>query len=243
MIIVKEDSAELNENSLEESNNLQEGLFATSEGRILITGLTITVLSLIGLGLSCLRSPDKSHFLVAVTATNILFGRAAGMSVGYAAGFGHSVVIPLNMLIETILVLLFYPLFVFSWRRLIVIKALKKLMKQTSKAAETHRETIRRYGILGLFIFVWSPFWMTGPIVGCAIGFLLGLRPWFNLTAVLLGTYLAITCWAIFLREIIDYVAGFNAFAPIILAAIVICIVVLGYVLHGIRGEDHSKNR
>ena len=116
-------------------------------------------------------------------------------------------------------------------------------MEHTSKAAENHRETIRRYGMVGLFIFVWSPFWMTGPIVGCAIGFLLDLRPWFNLTAVLLGTYLAITCWAIFLREIIDLVAGYSPFAPIILVAIVILIVVLGYVLHGVHGKDHSGDR
>ena len=235
---MKVDSVELKERPLKEGQNLQGGLFTTPEGLILMIGLVVTLLSIIGLVLSSLWFPEKSHFIVAVTATNILFGRAAGMSVGYAAGLGHSVVLPVNMLIETILVLLFYPLFVFSWRRLLVIKALRNIMKHTSKAAETHRETIRKYGILGLFIFVWSPFWMTGPIVGCAIGFLLGLRPWFNLTVVLLGTYLAITCWAIFLREIIDYVAGYSPFAPIILVAIVILIGVLGYVLHGVRGED-----
>lgn len=54
-----------------------------------------------------------------MTATNIIFGRAAGISVGYTMGLDHIVVVTVNMLIETILVLLFYPLFVLSWRRLL----------------------------------------------------------------------------------------------------------------------------
>ena len=226
-----------------EKQYVREGLLTTSEGCILVTGLVIALLSIAGLALSWLWSPEKSRVLMAMTATNILFGRAAGLSIGYTAGLGHSVVVPVIMLIETILVLLFYPLFVFSWRHLLVIQVLKNFMKHTSIAAEAHRETIRKYGILGLLVFVWSPFWMTGPVVGCAIGFLLGLRPLFNLTVVLAGTYLAITCWAILLKNIQDSVATYSPFAPMILFAIVILVVVGSYVLHGMKREDHSRKR
>jgi hypothetical protein len=39
------------------------------------------------------------------------------MSFGYALDYGHPVVISVNLAIETILISLFYPLFVFSIRR------------------------------------------------------------------------------------------------------------------------------
>ena len=54
-----------------------------------------------------------------MTGLNLIIGREAGMSFGYASGFGHAQVVPLNILIETIQVLVIYPLFVQSTRHLI----------------------------------------------------------------------------------------------------------------------------
>jgi uncharacterized membrane protein len=224
-----------------EEQYVQEKILATPEGRILMAGLVLSFLGISCLALSWLWMPDKSHVLAVMTATNIIFGRAAGMSVGYSMGLDHIMVIPVNMLVETILVLLFYPLFVFSWRRLLVIQALRNFMERTGRAAETQRATIRRYGIIGLFVFVWSPFWMTGPVAGCAIGFLLGLKPWLNLTIVLAGTYLAITCWAILLREIYDRIAMYSSFAPIILVVILILIIFGGRLLHRLHRKNNSR--
>ena len=59
-----------------------------------------------------LKTPLEAQVVVAMTATHILFGRAAGMSFGYAVGLGHGRGHSVNMAIETVLVLLFYPLFV-----------------------------------------------------------------------------------------------------------------------------------
>jgi hypothetical protein len=41
------------------------------------------------------------------------------MTFGYASGLGHAQVVPLNMLVETIHVLVVYSLFALSWRQLI----------------------------------------------------------------------------------------------------------------------------
>ena len=81
----------------------------------------------------------------------------AGSSVGYAAGFGHLLVVPLNMFIESVLVLIFYPLFVLSWRNLVVSKRLGSYMKRIRRRAERHEALINRFGIIGLFAFVWLP--------------------------------------------------------------------------------------
>ncbi|MFC1607444.1 small multi-drug export protein [Candidatus Latescibacterota bacterium] len=226
--------------SAEENDSLST-LLATPEGRILRAGLILAFLGIIGLISVISWNPELSQVLIAMSATNILFGRAAGMSIGYSMGLRHVAVIPITILVETVLVLLFYPLFVFSWRRLIVIGVLRKFMKRTEKAADKRKGTIRKYGILGLFMFVWFPFWMTGPVIGCAIGFILGFRARFTLTVVISGTSLAIFCWAFFLKELHERIALYNPYAPLILTAIVMLLAVFGFFLHELRRGNKKK--
>ena len=214
-------------------------LLGTPEGTVLLAGLVISALGVAALAITWLFSPAFSQVLVAMTATNVLFGRAAAMSFGYAVGLEHMVVIPVNMLVETILVLLFYPLFVLSWRQVAELKLFSNVIRRIREAAEANEDKVRRYGIVGLFVFVWFPFWMTGPVIGCAIGCLLGLSARLNLSIVLTGTYLAMVVWAILLRELHDKVAEYSAFGPMILVIVIILVVMAGYLLH--RHERSGK--
>jgi len=214
-------------------------LFSTAEGRILISGLILGLLYVAALGCSLLISQKTFQVLTAMTATHVLFGRAAAMSFGYTMDLGHATVVPVNLVIETIMVLLFYPLFVLSWRRLLVIQGFKNMMERISVAASTHQKIVRRYGILGLLVFVWFPFWMTGPLVGGAVGFLLGLPAWLTLVVVLSGTYLAIGSWAVILLELHERVARFSPYGSVILLGIVVLIAVIAYLLHrGIKNNE-----
>ena len=234
--MVKDDKELENINSFEENHGWKE-LLATPEGRILEIGLIMALLFITVLGVGYLRFEEKAHIFLGMSATNILFGRAAGISFGYSFELGNVLVIIINIVIETILVLIFYPLFVFSWRSILVIKPLRKIMERTSIAAETHQDTIRKYGIIGLFMFVWIPFWMTGPMVGCAVGYLLGLRPWKNLTIVLTSTCLAVVCWALLLRKIHDKIAEYGPYASIVLVIAIILIVTVIYFLRYLRNK------
>ncbi len=223
----------------EEKKKLWTRLFNSTEGRIFSTGLVISVLYLAVVGLSFLWSPEKAQIIMGMTAMHILFGRAAGMSFGYTLSLGHSIVIPVNMIIETVMVFLFYPLFVFSWQRLIIVESLKNIMERSTKAAEANQGFIKKYGMIGLLAFVWFPFWMTGPLVGCIIGFLMGLPARKNLIIVMSGTYLAIFCWAFLLRELHERIAAFSPYAPLILLMIVILLMIAGFFLQG--GQKKKK--
>ena len=183
------------------------------EGHILLGGLLLTAGYLAGLAFVWATVPEYAPILGAMTALNVVVGRAGGMSFGYAVGLDHAVVIPVNIAVESIQVLILYPLFVLSWRHLIEIRALSRFMGRMRRAAEANRGIIHRYGILGLFFFVMMPFWMTGPVVGSILGFLIGLRSWVNMTAVLGGTYVAIGIWAILLHGLTDWAATYNRYA------------------------------
>ncbi len=216
----------------ERRNQLKRTLLTSSEGRLLLIGVALAFMYTFWLGVKLLFSPEESQVLVGMTATGVMFGRAACMAFGYSLGLGHSTVIPICIIIETILVLIFYPLFVLSWRHLLVVNWLKNIFERTRKAAEAQRGKVQRYGIIGLFVFVWFPFWMTGPVVGCVIGFLLGLRVWLNMTVVLAGTYVAIFGWAFILRQFHDRVASYSSYAAMVLMALLVIILILGHLLH-----------
>ncbi len=230
------------DSSPQQPERLRATLLASPEGRILLIGATMAFAYIFWLGVKLLLSPDEFQVITGITAMNIMFGRAAAMAFGYSLYLGHAKVIPICMTVETILVLIVYPLFVFSWRHLLVINRLKNVFERIQKSAEARKDKIQKYGLIGLFAFVWFPFWMTGPVVGCVIGFLLGLRSWLTITVVLSGTYLAILAWAFFLRRFHDSVAAYRSQAAMVLMVLLIVIIIAGSLMHRTLHENKDKD-
>lgn len=223
-------------------------LINTEEGSILLMGISLFLLFLAFISIGYIISPRTSNSLVMITVTNIIFGRAAGMSLGYAMGFGHTLVVPLNMFIESTLVFIFYPLFVLSWRHMVISKRLGNYMKKIKRSAEKHELLIRRFGIVGLFAFVWFPFSMTGPMVGCVLGYIMGLPTRLNLGIVIISTCIAILSWALFLRGALDRLAGYSTYAPITIVTTALAITIIIYLRRAYkarqrRSATHRKSR
>ena len=216
---------------------MHESIFASIEGRLLGVGLALTGLMLLAFGIGWHLFPDKVIPYAIMTGLNLIIGREAGMSFGYASGFGHAQVVPLNILIETIQVLVVYPLFVQSARHLIRLRTLEPFVTRMQRAAESRGGMVRKFGIAGLFVFVFAPFWMTGPVVGAIIGFLIGLRPWVNLVVVLVSTYIAIGVWGLLLNELNVWASAVNQYAPY---ALFLAIVLIAAAMHLLlRHRDH----
>lgn len=196
-----------------------------SEVFMLRIGLLLAVLMVIGFGAGWILFHDLTLLFSAMTGLNWLIGRAAGMSFGYASGLPHAVVIPANMLIESMQVLLVYPLFVLSVDNLLDLPRLKPFITRLHETAEASRGNVRKFGFVGLFIFVFMPFWMTGPVVGSIIGYLMGMRPWVNIAVVLSATFVAIGVWGLFLNELSSWAATYDRLAPFALVAAAVLIV------------------
>ena len=217
-------------------------LFKTTEGRILLLGISIAFAGLISMGVVAYWSPQASEIIGAMSFANLVFGTVVAMSIGYASGYSHALVIPVNMWVETVVVVLFYPVFVLSVRKLVEFPRLKRILDRTQAAAERHHDTVRRYGIVGLFIFVWIPFWMTGPVVGSVIGYLLGFPAWLTLSVVLSGTYMTTICWAYLLFGLYTRAAVFGPWAAILIIGLIILVIITVYLLDR-RGRNHKLKR
>jgi len=214
-------------------------LLSTLEGRLLLFGLVLLAILLGALALTWFLAPDAAFVYIVMAGLNLTVGRAAGMSFGYASGLGHAQVIPLNMIIESVQVIVVYPLFALTWTHLLETPRWTAMMTRMTSAAVAHRSQIQRYGIIGLFFFVFTPFWMTGPVIGAIIGFLIGLRTSTNLMVVLSATYVAICVWALLLNELSRWAGAYNEFAPF---ALVIALVLLALSGRLLKRLPHSRH-
>lgn len=203
-------------------------LLASAEGRILAGGIALAVLTFAAFGAGWLLAPQPTLVLAAMTGLNLLIGRAAGLSFGYASGLDHPTVILGNMLVETIQVMVVYPLFALSWQQLLDLPRLRPLLARMHRDAEARQPWVMRFGIAGVFIFVFVPFWMTGPVVGAIIGFLIGLKPRVNLPVVLSATYVATVIWALLLNELHGVAEPVNRYA-LVLAAVALALLALAW--------------
>lgn len=191
------------------------------EARILAVGLCLTLLTAVALSIGWLMNPELAARFAAMTGLNMTVGRAAGMSFGYASGLHHASVITSSVLVETIQVLVIYPLFVLSWKSLIDARHMQRLLVGVRRSAEANQSQVARYGMIGLFAFVFLPFWMTGPVVGSVIGFLIGLKARHNLPVVLSATYVAVVIWAIFFERMNAWLAAYGRYAAFGLVLVV----------------------
>jgi len=191
--------------------------FASPEGRWLALGLSLAALALVGLGAAAHWWPALVGSLAAMSGLNLIVGRAAGMAYGYASGLGQWPVIACNVLVETVQVLVVYSLFVLGCRQWLLPGWLAAPLARLRASAESGHAAVRRFGVVGLFVFVFMPFWMTGPVVGSIIGYLLGLRTGTTLAVVLSGTYVAIGAYALFLDEIDAWTSNYGQYAAFLM--------------------------
>ncbi len=70
---------------------------------------------------------------------------------------------------------LVFPWIVRFYARVSHVGLVDRILGSVTRAAERHRERLRGYGAVGLYLFVFFPVSGTGTLVGCVVGYLLGM--------------------------------------------------------------------
>jgi len=182
------------------------------ESWILILGLTLLGCFFILTLFCALFFPKYLQLILSITATNIVFGRMAGLSIGIASQMDTNLLIAFNLFIESIMVLIFYPLFVLSWHKLdlITYQPFNRFIERSKQNAHKYEPFIKRYGMIGLILFVLTPFAMTGPVVGSFVGFLIGFRHRMTLFVVLSSTLVAIILWVYLIKNFEEILIAYS---------------------------------
>jgi len=208
-------------------NEERKKLLNTDEGKLFVFGVVLGVIWIFGLFFLTFFKSTFSLKLLSMIATHLISGRAGGISMGLKLGLPSWTTIINATIIDSLVVLLVYPLFVLSYKNMFKNKFLKGMLDSSILTAQKEQEKISKFGIIGLLLFVWFPLHMTGPLVGAIIGYFIGLKPYLNITIVLTGTFLAVVSWVIFLRKMIDVTGAFSFLVPVF----VIVIALIGFLV------------
>ena len=182
------------------------------EGQILFLGLMLLGGYFILILLCAIFYSNYFQEVISITVTNVIFGRMAGLSIGVASQMDTTFLVLFNFFIESIMVLILYPLFVFSWNKLdfVSYKPLNHYLERSKHNAHKYEPLIRRYGVIGLILFVLTPFAMTGPVVGSFVGFLIGFRHRVTLAVVLSSTFIAIIIWIYLIKNFEEELVAYS---------------------------------
>lgn len=172
-------------------------LFHTMEGRVFQAGMILTLTLVLILGYYGITDPVRARTFGLVFFAHSFGGRAAGIGLCIMDDLGFLSTVLYNFFLEIQIVCVSYSLFVLSINNYINIKWMDCFAIKMMRNAEKHKEKIRTYGWLGLFIFVMLPLPVTGPVIGSILGYLLRIPVWRNFSAIFLGTFCAIVGWVI----------------------------------------------
>jgi len=125
----------------------------------------------------------------------ILSGRAGSAHLGMELGFNRYYLLFQICMHDFILMLYLFPLFVRGFQQLSQIRLVGPSLQRLHDYAQRHQDDIGPYGVLGLLIFVFFPFWNCGPLVGVSLAYVVEMRLWMAFTSVILGNIVAVASW------------------------------------------------
>ena len=174
---------------------MTQKIFNTTEGRIFLAGIVLSVLLLMVVGYFAVVDMKIAKILVLIFLAHTIGGRAAGIGLCIMNNFGPIVTICYNFYLEVLIVCFTYSIFVLSVNNYIQIPWLLRMMEKISNNALEQKDKIEAYGWIGIFLFVMAPFFMTGPMIGSIIGYMIRIPLVKNLSATFGGTLTAIIIW------------------------------------------------
>ncbi len=169
----------------------------TSEGKVLITGAFMLIFLMVFIIYYVFNDLKRAETLVLALVAHTFGGRAAGIGICIMNQLNLIWTIVYNFYLEVLIVCFTYSAFVLTLNNYIKIQWIESLTTKLMEKADKNKDKIRKYGWVGIFLFVMFPLPVTGPVVGSSIGYLLKMRVWSNFSAVLLGTLAAIIAWTI----------------------------------------------
>ena len=158
----------------------------------------------------------------------LFLGRAVSIADGIASGFGSLYLVFQNGLEDIILLLILYPWVVAAYEGVSGHRLLRGTIERVRRTAEANRRVIEPWGVIGLWTFVFFPFWSTGALVGGVVGYLLGMRTWVVFSSVFAGHLLSVASlvWLfdLFREMLASFEHGWVKFLPWVVLLVLLLI-------------------
>jgi len=169
-------------------------------------------------------------------------GRLVSIVDGVATGFGKTYLLFQCGLQDIILLLLLYAPVVGAYEGAVRRGLVARQIDQVRRAAERHKSRVEPFGAIGLWAFVFFPFWSTGALVGGVVGYLLGMRTRVVFASVFTGHVLSTVALIYFFDYVEDIARSFNEgivrFLPWIVLGLLLVIALVARVWWRGREEE-----
>jgi uncharacterized membrane protein len=185
--------------------------FDLIEVKILSIGLMLCALTGLYFLYLVFTDPGLYAVLSSTTIVHLMGGRALGIARCLSADISLFYTIVFNFYLEVVIVLVAYGVIVLIMRNVIQPKLFHSAVRQAELAAQLQRTKIKRYGAVGLFLFVMFPLFFTGPLIGSIIGYLLHYRAINNFLIVFSGTLTSIIIYALVGNGILAFINQYIA--------------------------------
>ena len=159
--------------------------------------------------------------------TELILGRGVAIAKAVEMGMSPGLTIFLASYVDAVTVFLLYPVLILAYRNLVGGHPVDERMKGIIRSAEKNVTRFAKYKIVGIFIFVWLPFFMTGVVVGAVLGYLLGLKTWPIMATVVAGTATAAACWLYTYDYLYGRLAQIHSQIPALFTAGLIAVLVV----------------
>ncbi len=174
---------------------MQDSVFKTLEGKLLLAGIFLTLLLTGAIGFYVATDTETAKTLILVFFANTFGGRSVGVGLCIIQELGAFSTIFYNFYLEVMVVLFTYSAFVLTTTNYLRVEWVTRAMERIAVTAFTQKKKIERFGWIGIFLFVMIPLPVTGPVVGSIIGYMIRLSLLKNFSATFLGTLTAIILW------------------------------------------------
>lgn len=218
--------------------------------RIHWAGLVCLATWLTGLMALGRLAPEPYRHFWQLIGVQLAAGRPGALFLGLSMGFSRWYLWVHCSMQGVLILLLLYPPLVAGYRRTVersstgffgrLRTAGRERLGRIRAGAERRLHWVEPYGGVGIFLFVLAPVYGTGPLPGCFIGYLLGLRIRLAVSAAVAGHFAGTGLYILFF----DHISRFAALAgttPVIVGTLVIA-TVLGFHMRRKRKEAAASN-
>ncbi len=206
------------------------------EVKILLIGLMLTGILGLSLLLLLFMDPKLYGVLIETAALHLMGGRGAGVMICLLADISPLFTIFYNFYLEVLIVLIAYSMVVLIMRNVIEPKMFDAAVRRAELTAQRQKTTIKRYGGVGLFFFVMFPFFMTGPVVGSLIGYLINYRAIHNFLIIFSGTLTSIVIYTLIGNNLFQKIHQYPYIDDIKMwGGIFISVMIIGFLLYHMK--------
>ncbi len=175
----------------------------------------------------------------------LFLGRAVSIADGIASGFGSLYLVFQNGLEDIILLLILYPWVVAAYEGVSGHRLLRGTIERVRRTAEANRKVIEPWGVIGLWTFVFFPFWSTGALVGGVVGYLLGMRTWVVFSSVFAGHLISVASlvWLfdLFREMLASFEHGWVKFLPWVVLLVLLLITLVWRGMKSVIGRGKTR--